>query len=135
MNAKVWKYKKANVDHIRKEINGFKWEKWFDNMNVNDVVHLFNRTIKNILRNFIPHETITCDDRDPPWINSPIRRLIQDKIEAYKRIKRSSNSNQYFEIFQFLQNLLGVSIEASKERYYSRLSKKLMEPSTSPSPK
>ena len=96
------------------------------------MVHLFNRTIKNILRNFIPHETITCDDRDPLWINSSIRSLIQDKNEAYKRFKRSSNNNQYFENFQSLQNLLGVSIEASKERYYSYLSMKLMEPSTSP---
>ena len=45
---------------------------------------------------------------------------------------RSNNNNQYFENFQSLQNLLGVSIEASKERYYSRSSNKLMEPSTSP---
>ena len=93
------------------------------------MVHLFNRTIKNILRNLIPHETITCDDRDPPWINSSIRRLIQDKNEAYKRFKRSNKNNQYFD--QSLQNLLGVSIKASKERYYSRLSMKLMDPSTS----
>ena len=89
-------------------------------MNVSDMVHLFNRTIKNILRNFIPHETTTCDDRDPPWINCSIRRLIQDKNEAYKRFKRSNNNNQYFENFQSLQNLLGVFNEASKERYYSR---------------
>ena len=92
-------------------------------MNVNDMVHLFNKTIKNILGNLIPHKTITCDDRDPPWINSSIRCLIQDKNEAYKRFKRSNNSNQYFENFQSLQNLLGVSIEASKEIYYSRLSR------------
>ena len=129
----VWHFKKANVGHIRKAINGFQWEKLFQNMNVNDMVHLFKRTIKNILRNFIPHEIITCDDRDGPWINSSIRCLIQDKNEAYKRFKRSSNNNsQYFENFQSLQNLLGVSIEASKERYYSCLSKKLMEPFTSP---
>ena len=69
---------------------------------------------------------------DPPWINSSIKCLIQDKNEAYKRIKRSSNNSQYFENFQSLQNLVGVSIETSKERYYSRLSKKLVEPSTSP---
>ena len=112
----VWHFRKANIDHIRKAINGFQWEKSFQNMNVNDMVHLFNRTIKNILRNLIPHETITCDDRDPPWINCSIRRLIQDKNEAYKRFKRSNNNNQYFENFQSLQNLLGVSIEASKER-------------------
>ena len=83
------------------------------------------------VRNFIPRETITCDDRDPPWINSSIRRLIQDKNEAHNRYKRSNNNSQYSENFQSLQNLLGVSIEASKERY-SRLSKKLMDPTASP---
>ena len=71
-------------------------------MNVNDMVDLFKRIIKNILRNLIPHETITCDNRDPPWINSSIRRLIQDKNEAYKRFKRRNNNNQYFENFQSL---------------------------------
>ena len=62
-------------------------------MNVNDIVHLFNRTIKNILHNFIPHETITCDDTDPPWINSSIRFSIQDKNEACNRFKRSNNNS------------------------------------------
>ena len=96
------------------------------------MVSLFNRTIKNILYNFISHETIASDDKDPPWINSSIRRLVQDKNEEYKCFERRNSSSQYFEYFQSLQNLLGVSIEASKERYYSRLCKKLIESSTSP---
>ena len=57
------------------------------------MVHLFNRTIENILRNFIPYATITCDNRDPPWINSSIRRLIQDKNEAYKRFKKQQQQS------------------------------------------
>ena len=92
-------FKNANVDHIGKAINGFQWEKSFQNMNVNDMVHLFNRTIKNILHNFIPHGTITCHDRDPAWINNSIKCLIQDKNEAYKRFKRSNNNSQHFESF------------------------------------
>ena len=36
----------------------------FINIDVNEKVNLFNKTIKNIIRNYIPHETITCDDRD-----------------------------------------------------------------------
>ena len=59
----VWYFHKANVDHIRKAINDFQWEKLFQNMNVNGMVYLFNRTIKNISHNFTPHEIITCDDR------------------------------------------------------------------------
>ena len=65
------------------------------------------------------------------WIDSSIRRFIRDKNEAYKRFKRSNNKSQHFENFQSLQNLLGVSIEASKQIYCSRLSKSLMDPSTS----
>ena len=48
-DREVCHFKKANIDHIRKAINGFQWEKSFQNINVNDMVHLFNRTIKNIL--------------------------------------------------------------------------------------
>ena len=39
-------------------------------MNVNDMVHLFDRIVKKILHGFIPHEIITCDDRNPPKINN-----------------------------------------------------------------
>ena len=63
--------------------------------------------MKIFLHNFVLYKAITCDDRDPPRINSSIRRLIQDKKEACKRFKRSNNNSQHFRNFQSLQNLLG----------------------------
>ena len=33
----------------------------------------------NIMQNFLPNETIICDDRDPPWINKEIKQLIEQK--------------------------------------------------------
>ena len=33
----------------------------------------------NILSNFIPHEIIVCNDKDPPWLNNRIKPLIQEK--------------------------------------------------------
>ena len=83
--------------------------KSFQNMNVNDTNHLLNITIKNLLHNFILHEIITCDNKDSPWIDNSIKRLIQDKNVAYQRFKRSNNNSQYFENFRSLQNLVGVS--------------------------
>ena len=56
----------------------------FSNLDVNQKVHLFNQNTKSTLCNLIPHETVTCDDRDPPWINSKIKGLIQDKNIAKK---------------------------------------------------
>ena len=45
----VWHFKKANTDHIKRAINGFPWERSFANLDINDKVYLFNKTIKNIL--------------------------------------------------------------------------------------
>ena len=53
--------------------------KSFRNLNINEMVSLFNKTIKNILSNYIPHETITCDDKYPPWFNKNIKQLLQEK--------------------------------------------------------
>ena len=99
LETDLWHFQKANVDHIRKAINGFQWEKSFQNINVNDMVDLFNRTIKNMLHNFIPHEIITCDDRGPPWIDSSISRLIQDKDKASKRFKKCNTTVSILKIF------------------------------------
>ena len=38
----------------------------FCSTDANQKVYLFNETIKDLLSNFIPHETIVCDDLHPP---------------------------------------------------------------------
>ena len=48
------------------------------------MVYLFNKAIKNILSNYIPHEAITCGDRDPPPINKKIKQLIQGINNTYR---------------------------------------------------
>ena len=44
----VWHYQKANVENIRKAISELPWERRVANNDVNENVHLFNKTIKNI---------------------------------------------------------------------------------------
>ena len=59
-------------------LNADPWDKRFSNTDVNQYLHLINQTIKNIFCNFTQHETVTCDDRDSPWINSKIKYLMQE---------------------------------------------------------
>ena len=75
----IWHYEKANTDLIRRSVDEFFRENRSFIMDANQKVHLFNETIKNIISNFIPLATIICDDRDPPWINSKIKNLIEEK--------------------------------------------------------
>ena len=62
-----------NVDHIRQSIDEFSWARCFANTSVHNKVNMFNKTITNIMSNYIPHKTNICDDRDPPWINKDIK--------------------------------------------------------------
>ena len=114
--------------HIRRLIDEFSWERCFANTSVNNKVHMFNKTIKNIMSNYIPHETIICDDRDPPWINKDIKQLIFDKNHAYKSYISKDKSLYFLNQFQFLQTKLSSLIEESKNQYYTRLSHKLLDP-------
>ena len=72
-------YKDASIELIWRAINGFSWARAFSNTSVNEKVNIFNNTILNILSNFIPHEILTCDDKDPPWFNKKIKGIIQEK--------------------------------------------------------
>ena len=95
-------YEKANVDHIRLSKGALSWERCFANTGVNNKVYMFNKTIKNITSNYIPHETIICDDRDPPWINKDIKQLILDKNHVYKSYIGNDKSLTFFNQCQFL---------------------------------
>ena len=124
-------YQKANTDQIRKAIEQFSWDRSFKNLDVNEMVFLFNRTIKNILSNYIPHEITICDDRDPTWINNRVKELINEKNDTFQCSLHSNKDPKLFSKVEYLQNELKSLIEANKEKYYSRISKRMMNPLTS----
>ena len=77
---------------------------------------LYLRKVSRNLSNCIPHETITCDDNDPPWFNKNIKQLIQEKNNTYKCYILSDKKPQIFEKMKSLQNQLKCSIEGSKKK-------------------
>ena len=128
----VWYYERANTELIRRAIDQFDWVRALSNVNVDEKVYFFTKTLLNIIQNFIPHETIIFDDRDPPWINKEIKKLMLEKNLAFKSYCYSNKSVFLFEKFKALQYRLNISIEESKEKYYTKLSSRLANPLTSP---
>ena len=124
-------YKIANPALIRKAINEFHWIRALSNVSVEEKVCYLTETLLNIIHNFMPHERIVCDDQDPPWINKEIKILINEKNSAYKSYYRFNRNVLLFEKFKVLQSQLNVSIENSKQRYYSKLSSNLATPAAS----
>ena len=91
------------------------------------MVFLFNWIIKDILSNYIPHETIICENRDPLWINNRVEELMR-KMIFFKvtfiviRIPRYS-------IELIISRVFPESfIEANKKRFYSCICRRMMNP-------
>ena len=92
---------------------------------------MFNKTIKNIMSNYIPHETFICDDRDPPWMNKDIKQLNLGENHACKSYFGNDRTLKLFNQLWFLQAKLNSLIEEFKNRYYILLSYRLVDPITS----
>ena len=83
------------------------------------------------MSNFVPNELITCDDRDPPWMNRYIKNLIAAINDFHKKFVLPSSNTGNLLMFKNLQNQLIQSIHTAKQRYFNKISKKLCDPLTS----
>ena len=122
---KIWHYQNPNTDQIRKALKQFSWDMSFKNLDINEMVFSFNRTIKNVLSNYIPHYIIICDDRDSPWINYRIKELINEKNDTFQCYLHSNKHSKLFNKVEYLQNEFKSSSEGNKIKYYSRISKRI----------
>ena len=117
----VWYYERANTELMRRAIDQFDRLRTLSNVNVDEKVYFFTKTLLNIIQNFIPHETIICDDIDPPWIKKEIKELMIEKNLAFKSYCCANRNMFLLEKFEALQYQLHISIEESTEKYYTKL--------------
>ena len=73
------------------------WHRLFANKTVHQQVNLLNDIILNVFTNFVPNKVITCDDRDPPWINDNIKNKIRWENSMYKNYKRNGKKTEDYE--------------------------------------
>ena len=83
------------------------------------MVDICTKTIQDILSNFTPHQTITIDDKDPPWFKTKIKSVLQEKNKIYKNFRQDRNNTQLLRKLEHLLNRLNNSIDSSKDNLES----------------
>ena len=76
------------------------------------------------MKNFIPHETIVCDDKDPPWFNKRIKSLIQEGT-LLETFRKNRNNVEIITCFNSPKDRLALLISSVKQNYYSKIVEKL----------
>ena len=116
----VWHYQQAGTGLIKRPLGNFDWKNAFSNCNPNEKVSVLTKTLLDIMINFIPNETILVDDRDPPWITSKLKSMIQEKNVFYKKYLKQNNQ-ETLQAFSQIQERVRLAIEYYKKKYYEKL--------------
>ena len=87
----VWSYNLAQVEQINRAVSLFDWHGALSSLDVNEQVDLFNETLLNIFRNFIPNKTIKHNSKDPPWVSQEIKTSLRKKARLYKKFRRDGS--------------------------------------------
>ena len=58
----------------------------------------------NIIFNFVLNELVTCDDRDPPWMDCYIKNLVVTINDFHKKFVLPSSNIGNLLIFKNLKN-------------------------------
>ena len=127
----IWDYKNADISSINRAIDIFDWVNSFKGKNVHEQVHFFNKTILNIFHNYIPDKAILCNDKDRPWFNNKIRKILAKKNEIFKQYIANGKSQTDYEPLQLISNSLTETLRSSKKIFFHKLPTKLADPSTS----
>ena len=67
-----WKYERADTEMIKECIKTIDWKTSFQSKTVDEMTSCFTDTLIKIVERYIPHGTVTIDDKDASWIRALI---------------------------------------------------------------
>ena len=129
---KVWHYGSANIDAIKRSLSLVNWEKRFHGKNVNEQVSLLNSSVLNVFENFVPNQTIRCNDKKPAWLTNEIKTALRKKNRVFKNYRRRGRNVDDEQKLSELSKSCTELIEHAKKTYTNNLSIKLNDPLLAP---
>ena len=85
---KVFQYKKANTDDIKRRLNEIDLEKQIkENTSIDNLWNYFKCEVLDIMNSHIPTKMINNSKHKLPWINREVRSLIRKRNKTFKKMK------------------------------------------------
>ena len=82
----------------------------------------------NIFSNFVPNKIITCNGKDPIWMNEKIKSKVKSKNQLYEVYTKNCRNEVDFLNLKNSITELNDLVSTSKTSYYENFGKKLNEP-------
>ena len=128
----IWHYSRAQIEHIKRSISEFPWHQHLSKYtNPNHQVAFLNKTILNVISNFVPNETKIFRPSDPPWLNKNIKQALKKHNKTYKQYIKNGSLPADKVIWENSKTEVNKMILESKESYLKKQGFRLADPSTS----
>ena len=128
---KIYHYGRAQRECIVKAIETFPWATELCKLtNPTQQVSLLNKTILNIMQNFVPNEGKVIRPRDPPWLTKDIKSRLKKHNRLYKKYKSNGFKDEDKISVDTSKAELNSAILDSKEVYLISQGSKLADPTT-----
>ena len=96
-------------------------------LNADDTVTIFTSVVTDIMTKYIPHKTITIDDKDAPWITPEVKTAIKRNQRVYRKWNIRGCKPDGREHVKSIQNSTSYLIRQAKSKYIDDLAKKLCD--------
>ena len=123
-------YSKAELINIRKSLSQINWHYALKHINVNDQVEHLLSCILNVFSNFVPNKTITCRDKDPPWMTEEVKKKCYMKAKIYEHYDKNGRSEADKDELVSITSLSRDTITKAKDKYLHSIGNKLNDPHT-----
>ena len=80
------------------------------------------------MERYIPHETVTIDDKDAPWITPSVKRAINRNTRVYSKWKSRGRKAEGRNQVNKVQNETNKIIQEAKDKYHDDLGDNLCDP-------
>ena len=78
----------------------------------------------------ISNKTITCNDKDAPWITTSLKTAIKRNSRVYRKwVQRGRNPTEHQNV-RDVQKSINKLIKQAKQTYFTSLGKRLSDPNT-----
>ena len=117
----LWNYKRADFTIIQKALELVNWGRLLGNKNVDSQVLILNEIILKVFRNFVSNNYVSCDDKDPVWMNKSIKSKIKAKNKLYQvYVKKGRQETDFCAFGKSVRNLNDLILQI-KTSYYKSL--------------
>ena len=127
---RIWHFNRADEVLIKRVIAAFPWDNLKHYHDPNKQVEILNKTVLNIMSNFIPNVEKTFHPCEPEWMNNDIKNLLTNQNKIFKRFKNNGYKDEDKVILERLKKECQETIMKAKEKYLKDLGVKLADPTT-----